>query len=70
MDPSTLDTLMVMRSNSDLWLWDAEIWIEAAMREAADATRARRLQQKNSSLLTPISMLSTDDGEEDDTYTF
>ena len=71
MDPSTLDTLMFMRSNSDLWLRDAEIWIDRSMKEAAETARLRRLQLKIGGH-TPISSLSTNssiDDVDDDTYT-
>ena len=76
MDPSTLDTLMFLRSNYDLWMRDAEIWIDDTMKEAAEAARARRLQQKSAaantptSLLTPNSSAAGDDFCDDDTYTF
>ena len=55
---------ILMKSNCDFWLRDAEIWIDSAMRKAADATRTRRLQQRNNVFITPISSLSTDDGED------
>ena len=75
MDPSTLDTLMFLRSNSDLWMRDPEIWIDDTMKAAAEAASARRLQQKNAvantpaSILTPISSAG-DDFCDDDTYIF
>lgn len=75
MDPSMLDTLMFLGSNSDLWMRDAEVWIDDAMKVAAEAASARRLQQKNTvantptSILTPISSAGGDFCD-DDTYTF
>lgn len=52
-DPSTLDTLMFLRSYSDLWMRAAEIWIDNTMKEAAGADSAQRLQHKKAAANTP-----------------